>query len=311
MKGPILMIATLLLVSACGNSGKVEEESATAKPPQTTHGEAAEVIALTPEQIKHSEIGLATAGTATVRETLSLYGTIAPNAERVREVAARYAGVIRNVNKRIGDPVKAGETLATVESNESLQQYSVTAPLDGVVTSRSVNPGEQTGDKPLFTVADLSTVWVEIALFPRDVGKVKVGQGVRIRSADTGQTATGQISYRASFGSSTSQTLTARVLLDNRDRLWAPGLYVTADVVLSETTVPVTVRNEALQVIEDKNVVFVKTARGFEPRSVRLGRKDREASEILGGISNGDMYVTTNSFILAAELGKDAAGHED
>ena len=294
----------LLLVSGCNDS----PSSATT---QAAHADAAPIIALTPEQIQRSEIGLATAGPGTVRESLSLYGNLVPNAERVREVAARYPGVIRSVGKRIGDSVKAGETLAIVESNESLQQYAVTAPLEGVVTSRSANPGEQTGDKALFTVADLSTVWIEIALFPRDVGKVKVGQAVRIRSADTGKTATGTISYRAPFGSSSSQTLTARVLLDNHDRTWAPGLYVTAEVVLSETTVPVAIRNEALQVIGEKVVVFVKTEHGFEPRPVRLGRKDREVSEALEGITQGDTYVTRHSFILAAELGKDAAGHEE
>ena len=104
-------------------------------------------------------------------------------AERVREMAARYPGAIRDVARKIGDAVRQGETLATVESNESLQTYAVVAPLAGVITARNANPGEQTGDKALFTVADLSTVWVELSMFPRDVGKVRPGQTVRVRSA--------------------------------------------------------------------------------------------------------------------------------
>src|SRR3546814_2807966 len=81
------------------------------------------------------------------------------------------------------------------ESNESLQTYSVVAPLAGVVTHRIANPGEQTGDKVLFTVADLSTVWVELSLFPRDLAKVKVGQAARVKAGDSGKSADGTIVY--------------------------------------------------------------------------------------------------------------------
>jgi len=74
----------------------------------------------------------------------------------MRVVAARFPGAIRSVAKKIGDTVREGEALATVEANESLQTYAVTAPLSGVIIARNANPGEQTGDKTLFTVADLS-----------------------------------------------------------------------------------------------------------------------------------------------------------
>jgi cobalt-zinc-cadmium efflux system membrane fusion protein len=218
--------------------------------------------------------------------------------------------VIRSVAKKVGDPVRQGETLAAVESNESLQTYPVVAPLAGVVTARNANPGEQTGDKALFTVADLSTVWVELSLFPRDVGKVRVGQAVRVRSADAGLSADGKVVYVAPFGSTTSQTLTARVLLDNSTRRWAPGLYVTAEVTLSEVAVPLAVRNDALQTLEARAVVFVQGDKGFSPRALRLGRSDGEHTEVVDGLAAGEIYVTRNSFILKAELGKGEAEHE-
>lgn len=266
-------------------------------------------VKLTAEQIKSAGIKLAEAGPGHIRERLPLYGVVAPNAERVREVTARFPGAIRSVAKRIGDPVKQGETLATVESNESLQTYPVIAPLSGVVTQRHANPGEQTGDKTLFTVADLSTVWVEVSLFPRDVARVRVGQPVQVKSADTGHKADGKVVYVAPFGSASNQTLTARVLLDNTEGRWAPGLYVTAEVTLAETAVPLAIRNEAVQTMEGRTVVFVEDADGFEPRPVKLGRSDGETSEVLGGIGAGQRYVTANSFILKAELGKGEAEH--
>lgn len=266
-------------------------------------------VELTPEQIVAGDIGLAEAGSASIRETLPLYGVIAPNAERVLEVAARFPGMIRSAAKKVGDPVGKGEVLATIESNESLQTYAVVSPLTGVVTARTANPGEQSGEKVLFTVADLSTVWVELALFPRDVAKVRVGQNVRVRSAEAGLSAEGKVVYVAPFGRSANQTLTGRVQLDNAERRWAPGLYVTADVTLAHAPVPLAVRNEAVQSIDNDTVIFVRNDEGFEPRSTRLGRSDGEITEVLEGINAGETYATRNSFILKSELGKGGAAH--
>ncbi|MEJ0034489.1 MAG: efflux RND transporter periplasmic adaptor subunit [Gammaproteobacteria bacterium] len=267
-------------------------------------------VKLSDRQIEAAGIGLAQAGPAEIRTSVPLYGVIAPNAERMREVGARFPGVITAVAKRIGDSVKQGEVLATVESNESLQTYNVTAPLAGVVTARHANPGEQTGDRSLFTVADLSSVWVELSLFPRDLPKVKTGQIVRVRSTDANLSAEGKVVYVAPFGTSANQTLTARVLLDNADRKWAPGLYVNADLTVGTAAVPLAISSTALQTLETRNVVFVQDGQDFAPRPVQLGRSDGESTEVLAGLIAGDTYATKNSFILKAELGKGEAEHE-
>jgi len=312
----ILALAAACTLSAGCGGGDTSATAANAAPTaETGHGEAtghAEEeghVELSDAQIQAAGLELAEAGPAPIRETLSLYGVIVPNAERTREVAARFPGVIRSVGKRIGDPVREGETLAIVEANESLQNYALVAPLTGVVTARNANPGEQTGDKPLFTVADLSTVWVELSVFPRDAGKVQVGQHVRIRSADTGEAADGELIYVVPFGQAANQTLTARVLLENPERRWAPGLYVGAQVTLAQAQVPLAIRGEALQTLKGRSVVFVQNDDGFEPRPVELGRSDGEYSEVRSGLAVGERYVTRNSFILKAELGKGEAEH--
>ena len=126
MNTKVLLIALLLTLAGCGS------ESASQKPPVSAehpaegdeHEEGGEHneesgeghVALTDEQVKTAGIGLEQAGPAAIRETLPVYGTIAPNAERVRDVGARFPGIIRNVSKKIGDEVRQGETLATVES---------------------------------------------------------------------------------------------------------------------------------------------------------------------------------------------------
>lgn len=315
------VILLLLLVSACGRSDP-SEASAPAAQAENSEKQEAEGeeghresdsehrLKLTAEQIESADIGLAQAGPAEVRERLPLYGVITPNAERVREVGARFPGVIRTVTKRIGDRVRQGEALATIESNESLQTYSVVAPLSGVVTTRNANPGEQAGDRSLFTVADLSTVWVELSVFPRDLAKVRVGQTVRVKSADTGQSANGKVVYVAPFGTSSNQTLSARVLIENAEGNWPPGLYVTAEVTLTSASVPLTVSTNALQTWEDRTVIFVKSEEGFEPRAVQLGRRDGEVAEVLSGLQPGETYATKNSFILKAELGKGEADED-
>lgn len=268
-----------------------------------------EHVALTPAQVTRAELGLAQAGPGLIRERLSLYGMITPNAERVREVTARFPGAIRTVTRRVGDTVRQGETLATIESNESLQTYAVVAPLSGVVTARHANPGESAGDEALFTIADLSTVWAELSVFPRDIGRIHLGQEVRIRNSDSGAGAIGKVVYVAPFRTSANQAMSARVLVQNADSAWPPGLYVTGDVTLSSSSASLTVSSSALQTLEERPVVFVQCDRGFEARPVQLGRSDQEASEVIAGVTAGETYVTSNSFILKAELGKGDAEH--
>src|SRR5690606_29800578 len=141
----------------------------------------------------------APAGPATIADDLTLYGAIAVDATRVRAVGARFPGIIRTVNPEIGDRVRAGETLATVESNESLQTYAVTARIAGIGTERHAAPGEQTNSEGLFAIADFSTVWAELDVCARDRARLRTGLPVP-DSADGGATAQAAISYLAPTG---------------------------------------------------------------------------------------------------------------
>ncbi|MCX2982690.1 HlyD family efflux transporter periplasmic adaptor subunit [Halieaceae bacterium IMCC14734] len=266
-------------------------------------------IPLTPEQIKHAGFAIDRVGPASIRETLPLYGQIVPNAEREHTVSARFPGVIRKVTKQVGDSVKQGETLATVESNESLKSYAVVASLTGIVAERNANVGEQTGDREMFVIGDYSTVWVDVAVFPGDLSKVRVGKGVLIANNDASVRGEGRIIAISPTGSRANQTTTARVLLDNPARQWVPGHFVSAEVVLSETAVPIAIREEAVQIMGDETVVFVASDEGFEARPVTLGRSDGQLREVLTGLEAGEEYVTANSFILKSELGKEDAEH--
>jgi cobalt-zinc-cadmium efflux system membrane fusion protein len=117
--------------------------------------------------------------------------------------------------------------------------------------------------------------------------------------------------YVAPFGSGASQTLNARVELANPEGRWAPGLYVSAQIVLSQATVPIAIRNEALQIMDGRDSVFVEVEPGeFAARPVRLGRSDGEMSEVLDGLAADTGYVAAGSFVLKSQLGAASAEHQ-
>lgn len=250
------------------------------------------------------------AGPGVIRETLSLYGSIQPNANRIRKVVARFPGPIRSVAVEVGDTVKAGQTLATVESNDSLRSYAVTAPIDGVVTERHGSPGDTAGSEPLFVVADLSSVWVELALFARDRARVKAGQPVTITAAEGPQTGAGTIAYVAPLGTLVNQSQIARVVLDNANGRWIPGAFVKAEVTVGEQRKDLVVRNSALQPFRDFTVVFAKVGDQYEVRMLELGQADADNVEVLGGLNPGTLYVTENSYLIKADIEKSGASHD-
>ena len=99
---------------------------------------------------------------------LRLNGMIQPNQETLVKVTPRFPGVIRSMRKRLGDKVRKDEVLATVESNQSLTTYELKAPIDGTVIDRDGTLGEFASEaKPIFTIADLSAMWLDFAVFRR------------------------------------------------------------------------------------------------------------------------------------------------
>jgi cobalt-zinc-cadmium efflux system membrane fusion protein len=254
-------------------------------------------------------IATATAGPGTIRDELVLYGTIAPDATRVRTVHARFPGVIRSVTRNVGDAVRAGEALATIESNESLQTYSVTAPINGKVTARHAAPGEQTDADALFDIADFSSVWAELDVFSRDRARLRTGLDVAIGSED-GAAAAGSIGYLAPVGNRASQSVTARVVLDNADGRWLPGQFVEGRVSVGATPVALAVPLSSLQRFRDFDVVFAQVGETYEVRMLTLGRRDASFVEVLDGLAPGTTYVVDNSYLIKADIEKAGASHD-
>lgn len=264
---------------------------------------------IAPEIARAAGIETQIAGGATLTETLTLYGRVVADPSRQREVSARYPGVIRAVNKRIGDAVKQGEALATVESNESLQTYVVAAPIGGIITARDANPGEQSGDRTLFTVMDPSSVWVELSVFPRDRARVRPGARVQVKAPDSEARAAGMIE-RVAVQALANQAVLARASLGNPRGELLPGSFVTAEVAVAERAAPLAVKASGLQSFRDFTVVFEQVGDVYEVRMLELGERRGEWVEVLGGLEPGARYVTQNSYLLKADVEKSGASHD-
>jgi cobalt-zinc-cadmium efflux system membrane fusion protein len=254
-------------------------------------------------------IATATAGPGTIGDELVLYGAIAPDATRVRTVNARFPGVIRSVTRNVGDSLRSGDAFATIESNESLQTYTVTAPITGTITARHAAPGEQTDADALFEIADFSSVWAELDVFSRDRARLRTGLAVAISSEDGGA-AMGTVDYLAPVGNRASQSVTARVVLANADGRWTPGQFVEGRVTIDTTQVELAVPVSALQRFRNFDVVFAQVGETYEVRMLTLGRRDARFVEVLDGLARGTSYVTDNSYLIKADIEKAGASHD-
>lgn len=297
------LVALLLLVVATSLPALAESE------PHENEGRDEGHIELTEAQIEHANISLEKVNSGSLVETFRVYGTVVTNPETSQHVSARFDGQIYSISKSIGDSVKSGETLATVEANVSMQRYTLSASMSGVVTQRQANVGEQTNGRVLMRIDDLTTVWAELEVFPKDLDKVSIGQTVRILDKRGHPLSEAKVSYIAPIASDESRAIKIRVPLDNQQGYLIPGSFVIGEIVVAETNTPLLVRKSALQFVEDQSVVFVREQDGFEPRAVQLGRSDRRHVEVLSGLEIGETYVAGNSFVLKSELGKEDAEH--
>ena len=188
-------------------------------------------------------------------------------------------------------------------------RYEMRAPFDGVVVEKHIVLGEAVkDDTEVFVVADLSSVWVNVRVYQKDLSVVHKGLPVVLSVGHSISMAKGKIAWVSPQIDEHTRTAKARVVLPNTDGHWRPGLFVTAKIAVDEIEVPLLVPKVALQTVEDRLSVFVKTDEGFEPRPVMLGRSTEIYAEVTKGLQPGQQYVTKGAFTLKAELGKGAFG---
>lgn len=248
------------------------------------------------------------AGAAEIRRTRPLYGRITVPEDRQWTVGARYPGLVQTVAVRSGEAVRKGQLLARVQSSDSLRSYAVTAPADGIVVDRRVSPGALVSG-PMFRLLDPTVVWAELWVFPGDREGLQVGAEVRVRQPSEADGVDGTLTYLSPTADA-HQARRARVVIDNRDGRWTPGTHVEAEVTIARQQVPLVVPLAAVQTFRDWEVVFVRDGNRFQALPLTLGTRDRDHVEVLDGLSPGAAVVTTNAYLLKADLEKSGAAHD-
>lgn len=193
-------------------------------------------------------------------------------------------------------------------------QFGISAPFAGVIVAREASVGEMASPADtLFTVADLSRVWIELDIFERDLTRIREGQSVAVRTAAYPDRAfQGRIVYVGSVLDATRRTVRARVEIPNADGALKPGMFANASIqVGAGGPIVVVVPREAVQEVEGRQVVFVPgtNAGEFRTRDVDVGESiDGGRVTIRSGLRPGSRIVTRGAFALRSELAKSEIG---
>ena len=269
------------------------------------------IVQITPQVLLEFGITLGRVGPGVLHEEIVLPGEIQINRERFAHATPRYAGTVRRIQSRLGDSVSKGRVLATLESTDTLRPFEVRAPFDGTVVAYDITLGQTVeAGSALFAIADLSSVWADLRIYQRDMGKIRKAQSVLIEGGHDLHSYRGTIAYIAPTVDEHTRTGLARVIVNNNDGVWKPGQFIKGNVSIEEHQVDIIIPRTALLTLEGGSVVFVQTEEGFESRRVTLGHGDADSIEAIGGLQAGESIATQNAISLKAEMAKASfSGH--
>ena len=247
------------------------------------------------------------------------------NYDRQRRLEAQGISSRRNLleaeaelRRGEGSLLRAAERLQALGADQGEGgQFFVAAPFAGVVVEKQARLGEVTSPSDqLFTVADLSRLWLELSVYERDLRRISVGQAVEVTTAAFPSRAfSGRIVYISNVVDPGTRTVRARVELPNGDGALRPGMFATAQIELTGSGISaVLVPQEALQELEGRPVVFLRGAAPGEFRPVQVEVADHAHERgvvVTSGIVAGDSVVTGGAFLLRSELAASEIGDDD
>lgn len=265
---------------------------------------------ITAASAKASGLSTAVVGPAEVGETRTLFGQVLLDPDRSAKVRARFVGLVREVHVNTGDVVSKGQVLASVESNDSLRSYSVSAPIAGTVMARMTNVGDVAGSEPLFEISDTTNVLVEIRAFGRDAQLLAPGADVVVNDRISDARFGAKIARVLPKLDTVTRATIALARLAAPSASLRPGTAVSVDVGLSKKAAALSVDVRAIQRFRDWDVVFIQVGEQYEIRPLEIGQRDSRFAEVLSGINAGDRYVVEQSFLVKADIEKSGASHD-
>ena len=318
-------------------------------------------------------------------DSITVTATIRPNQDRIARVAPRIEGRIVQVTASLGAQVKAGQSLAVLDSlaigeaqaallhaqssqrlaqadfkraesliaDEIIPQrdflrakadlekssaelrtaqdklrllggsaradgaanstFPLTAPLAGTIIQKKATVGELgTPSEPLFTVADLSKVWIEANLTEDTLSKVKVGSAATVTViAYPGERFAGRVTYVASLLDKDSRTIPARIEVENKDGRLKPEMFATATIdTMGAKREALSVPDAAILLLQGQPTLFVEAHGGYEARAIEPGDKLSGRTVIKSGVAAGEKVVTAGAYALKARLLKSQISDE-
>jgi RND family efflux transporter MFP subunit len=232
---------------------------------------------------------------AASREELEQMTAQATEMDRMLETARARLGLL-------GIPEDRAQRLASPA--DVVTTFDVKAPIAGVITKRSANPGLNIDmATPLFTVTDLSTVWVVADLYERDFAGVGVGSPVTVTTmAYPGLELQGRVQYIDPQVQAETRTAKLRAEVPNSGHRLRLGMFVDVNLAARATRPVVMVPKAAVQSVGAQTVVYVSPKPGrFVPREVTVGDTMGNEIAITSGLDSGDQVVSEGAFFLRAE----------
>lgn len=205
--------------------------------------------------------------------------------------------------KTLNVPARAPEGMSPAN-------LTMAAPIAGSVVERTAVLGEYAqAYQALFTIADLSTVWVEASIYERDLPGIAVGAKATVTvSAYPDRQFDGQVTYVASILDKDTRTATARIEVANADGALRPGLFANISIEKPERRPALRVPEGALVLLQGQTTAFVAEGKGFEPRPVEIGERIGGMAAIKSGLEAGDQVVVSGAYALKARLLKSQLG---
>lgn len=232
------------------------------------------------------------------------------------QAAERALHLLGDSEQEIARLKNAAESDGVLPSADA-PRLTLRAPFDGRVVDRKVTPGSLVEAlQPLMTVANLSTVWVFLQAYEKDLALLHVGLPVTIRTeAYPQESFKGQIDFVGSMLDPAVRTVRLRATVDNRSEKLKPGMFAKALVDVpkpeAEARTILAVPQSALQTLEGRSTVFVQVEPGaFERHFIEIGHSFEGFTEVLSGVKAGDVVVTEGSFIVKSEFAKASLAEE-
>ena len=348
------------------------------------HAEHEQELTLTTEEAKRAGVRVEEVKALPLGETVAVTATIRPDQDRLARVAARIEGRIISVSARLGDRVRAGQTLATLDSvavgeahaalrhtqaelgiaeadfkraqaldadeiiphkdflraqaerdnaaaaqraaadrlrllggapaadGTAVSAFAVTAPFAGTVIEKKATLGELASpSEAMFTIADLSRVWIQADLPEVALAKVRIGANAKVSvPAYPNETFSGRVGHIGASLDKDTRTVAARIEVANIDGRLKPEMFATATIeATGHKRDAISLPDAAIVLMEGKPTVFVFEQGAYEMRLVEPGERISGRTVLKSGLIAGDQVVIAGTYALKARKLKSQLGH--